>query len=387
MKLGRRDFLRAVGLAGAGAAVTACSGSSGPAATPAEEAAHTAGHTSDPGAVPVPKVSDASQIQHAKVLQAIGDRSVFPPFPGPAGEPGELDHLLYPPPAQPARPGRVREYNLVAQNKTIQIAKDTFFEAWTYNGHVPGPIIRATEGDTLRVTLRNDGEHAHSIHWHGVHPANQDGVFEVAAPGESVTYEFTAEPYGLYPYHCHTDPIDQHIARGLYGAMIVDPPLPRSEALELVMVMNGFDLNQDGENEVYTVNGIGMYYAKYPIQIKVGQLVRIYLVNMTEFDAVNTLHIHANMFHVFKSGTSLVPTELTDIVSLSQGERAIVEFTYKYPGRYMFHAHQSEFTMLGWMGFFDVIDDSDDSATRTLPMRGDPRLVKYVHDLCEVGRA
>jgi FtsP/CotA-like multicopper oxidase with cupredoxin domain len=138
--------------------------------------------------------------------------------------------------------------------------------------------------------------------------------------------------------------------------MIVDPPEPRPPAKELVMVLNGYDLNQDTENEIYTVNGIGNYYAQYPIRLKVGELVRIYVVNMTEFDAVNSLHIHANMFQVYPNGTSLTPLTLTDIVTMGIAERAIVEFRYKYPGRYMFHAHQTELSKLGWMGFFDVVE-------------------------------
>jgi FtsP/CotA-like multicopper oxidase with cupredoxin domain len=77
-------------------------------------------------------------------------------------------------------------------------------------------------------------------------------------------------------------------------------------------------------------------------------------VNLTEFDLLNSLHIHANMFKLYRTGTSLDHYELTDNVILGQGERCILEFTYKYPGRYMFHAHQSEFAELGWLGFFEV---------------------------------
>jgi FtsP/CotA-like multicopper oxidase with cupredoxin domain len=89
-----------------------------------------------------------------------------------------------------------------------------------------------------------------------------------------------------------------------------------------------------------------------PIRVTVGRRVRIYLVNVTEFDLVNSLHVHAVFFDVYRTGTSLAPGERTDTLMLCQGERAIVEATFRYPGDFMFHAHQSEFAELGWMGLF-----------------------------------
>jgi hypothetical protein len=79
---------------------------------------------------------------------------------------------------------------------------------------------------------------------------------------------------------------------------------------------------------------------------------------MLEFDPLNNLHLHANMFNYYPSGTNLQPDELTDIVSLNQAERGIMEFEYKYPGKYMFHAHKTEFAEKGWMGTFFVNDKS-----------------------------
>jgi len=249
----------------------------------------------------------------------------------------------------------LREYRFEAVDIEIEIAPGVFFPAWTYNGQVPGPTIRCTEGDRIRIYFSNAGSHPHTIHFHGIHSAAMDGVFELVAPGQKFTYEFNAEPYGLHLYHCHSIPLKRHIHKGLYGVFIVDPKGGRPKVdHEYVMVMNGFDTNFDGDNEVYAVNSVAFHYKNHPIKIKVGDKVRVYLVNITEFDPINSFHIHAEFFDVYKTGTSLQPHEYTDTIMMCQGERHILEFSYKYPGRYMFHAHQSEFAELGWMGLFEV---------------------------------
>lgn len=249
---------------------------------------------------------------------------------------------------------RLREYEIHAVDREIEIAPGLFFPAWTYNGQVPGPTIRATEGDRVRVTFRNLGTHPHSIHFHGWHPPEMDGALagQDVPPGDTFVYEFDADPFGLHLYHCHTVPLKRHIHKGLYGAFIVDPRQGRPPADELVMVMNAFDTNFDVENEMYAVNTVAHAYMHEPIRVQVGRLVRIYLVNLTEFDPVNSFHLHAMFFDVFRTGTSLAPTEKTDTLMLCQGERAILETTFRYPGDFMFHAHQTEFAELGWMGLF-----------------------------------
>jgi FtsP/CotA-like multicopper oxidase with cupredoxin domain len=247
-----------------------------------------------------------------------------------------------------------REYLVVAEDKEVEVAEGIKFPAWVYNGFMPGPTLRATVGDRLVIHFENRGSKPHTIHFHGIHPANMDGVFEVVPKGKTFTYDFIAEPFGMFPYHCHMMPLRKHISRGLYGTLIVDPNPPRPPATEMIMVMHGLDVDLDMENEFYAINGVANYYAQHPIEIKVGEKVRIYLSNMTEFDLVNNFHLHANMFEYYPSGTSLQPAEVTDTVNLCQGQRGILEFSYKYPGMYMFHAHTSEFAELGWMGFFNV---------------------------------
>ena len=229
-----------------------------------------------------------------------------------------IDALLTPPPALPHRPGRVREYELVARDVDIEVAQGVTYPAWTYNGTAPGPVIRATEDDLLRVRFVNEGEHPHTIHFHGIHPANMDGVFEIVQPGGEFTYEFPARPWGMHLYHCHATPLKKHIHKGLYGAFIIDPPKPRKPAQELVMVMNGFDTDGDGENNFYAVNGPAFYYARYPIRVSRSQTVRIYLANLTEFDLINSFHLHGDFFRYYRTGRDEV-VEYTDTVVLAPG--------------------------------------------------------------------
>jgi len=276
----------------------------------------------------------------------------------------------------------LREYTFVAVDKEIEIAPGVFFPAWTYNGRVPGPTIRCTEGDRVRLRFVNSGSHPHTIHFHGIHGASMDGVPGVGAgmiaPGEETVYEFDALPFGCHLYHCHAIPLKRHIHKGLYGAFIVDPDpdkyegaareaakarnpnYPEHEAFqEMVMVMNGFDTNFDGDNEVYAVNTVGFAYMNAPLKIDLDRRQRVYLINCTEFDPVNSFHLHANFFDYYDHGTTLAPTLSTvDTIMQCQAQRGILEFSFAgfEPGRYMFHAHQSEFAELGWMGFFELED-------------------------------
>ncbi len=255
----------------------------------------------------------------------------------------------------PLADGRtLREYDLVAIDREIEIAPGVWFPAWTYNGTVPGPTLRCTEGDRVRVHFTNAGSHPHTMHFHGFHPAAMDGVFEVVEPGGTFVYEFDAEPRGLHLYHCHTTPLRRHIHKGLYGVFLIDPPGGRPPAREYVMVMNGFDTNFDNDNEFYAVNTVAFHYMRHPLRAVVGELVRLYVVNALEFDLVNSIHVHANFFDVYRTGTKDEPDEFTDTLMFCQGERHVLELRFRHSGRFMFHAHQSEFAELGWMGFFDV---------------------------------
>ena len=247
----------------------------------------------------------------------------------------------------------IREYKIVAENSTVALDSAVNFNTWNFNNRTPGPTLRATQGDRLRVVFYNNAGHSHSMHFHGIHPAEADGLRPVRH-GNATIYEFDAEPFGVQLYHCHTEPVTRHISKGMYGMLIIDPPKPRPPADEIVLVMGGYDTNDDNRNEFYAFNGQPNYYKTHPISIYQNQLIRLYLLNMIEFDPVATFHLHANFFQVYKTGRTLKPTEESDVISMGTAERHILEFTYKYPGKYMFHPHQDAIAQAGCMGLFDV---------------------------------
>ncbi len=364
----RRDFLRAGGLGVAGLAGGLGAGSLARPAAQADPTAMTHG-----GMGTVGQVDHARNRFHPHELLTdfdLGERRV------------EGDRV-------------VREWNILAVDREIEIAPGLVFPGWFYGsptaaasrragqlvGQCPGPTLRCVEGEWLRIHFTNAGSHPHTIHFHGIHSARMDGVPGIGAgmipPGGSVTYEFEARPFGCHLYHCHALPLKRHIHKGLYGAFIVDPDparyageeqtiargrhhlSPESAAFqEMVMVMNAFDTNFDGDNEVYAVNSIAFGYGMdSPIPIQRERRQRLYLINITEFDPINSIHIHANFFDYYDHGTTLRPTLKTvDTIMQCQAQRGILEFSFAdfEPGLYMFHAHQSEFAELGWMGFFQV---------------------------------
>lgn len=249
---------------------------------------------------------------------------------------------------------RVREFRVEANSTVIQLNRAIDYVSWNLNGRVPGPTLRATAGDRIRVIFHNADGHSHTLHFHGTHPEAMDGVKPVRH-GKTQVYEFDAQPYGIHLYHCHIAPVTRHVGKGLYGLFIIDPPDGRPPADELVLVMGGYDIDDDERNELYAFNGIPNVFRDRPIPIVQNQLVRLYVLNMIEFDPAVTFHIHANFFQVYRTGRSLIPSEETDVITMGTAERHILEFAYPFTGRYMFHPHQDHIAELGCMGFFEVL--------------------------------
>lgn len=260
-----------------------------------------------------------------------------------------LDHVTIPPPRSP---GPV-ELEIEVLDRRLEIGAGAFMDAWTFGGGVPGPTIRATEGQAVRIHLVNKTGLAHNLHLHGRHTPTMDG-WEPIPPGGSFTYEVEAGPAGVHPYHCHVAPLSEHISRGLFGMFIVDPIEPRAPAHEVALAAGGFAV--DGVfNAIVAWNGVAGFYEKFPIKVPVGAPVRAYVMNMVEAEPVMSFHLHAQTFGVIPAGIGSTPAFSGDVFTMSQGERAILEFDLPEVGRYMFHPHQHHLAIRGAMGWFAAV--------------------------------
>lgn len=228
--------------------------------------------------------------------------------------------------------------------------------AWTYNGTVPGPLLRVTEGDQVRIILTNELPDPTSIHWHGIPVPNaMDGVppFTQPAvqPGESFVYEFTAPPAGTFMYHSHME-TDKQIMIGLYAPFIVDPIEPQADApdVDVMWLLSEWRVGPDGETypampmagsepNYFTINGKAFPDTE-PIVVQKGDRVRVRLAGIGQF--LHPMHLHGMNFRIVAyDGVSLPPEQqiVRNTLPLAPGEIVDIEFIAENPGTWVFHCH------------------------------------------------
>jgi len=210
--------------------------------------------------------------------------------------------------------------------------------AWVYNQQLPGPQIRVTEGDRVRVIVKNELPESTAVHFHGVLTPNaMDGVPFITQPpikpGESFTYEFVAKNAGSHMYHSHHNSAVQ-VGNGLLGAFIIEPKqkraIERNVAVDYVMILN------DGAHG-YTLNGKG-FPATEPIVAKLGQKVRVRFMN--EGMMIHPMHLHGMPMTVIdKDGYPQPLPWKCDTINIAPGERWDVIIDCDNPGVWAFHCH------------------------------------------------
>jgi FtsP/CotA-like multicopper oxidase with cupredoxin domain len=248
----------------------------------------------------------------------------------------------------------VKVFELTTRAVQWSILDDVTVIAWTYNGVVPGPLIRVTEGDQVRILVKNELDAPTTVHWHGVDVPNaMDGVPGVTQdpiqPGETFTYEFIAKPAGTFMYHSHYEG-DIQVSAGLYAPLIIDPKEPGPPVdLDVVLMLSEW-LVRDGytyaampmagmEPNYFTINGKA-FPATETITVKVGQRVRLRFIAIGQF--IHPMHLHGAPFKIVATDGHPVPeiAQLTkDTVSVAPGERYDIEFTAQEPGKWMLHCH------------------------------------------------
>jgi FtsP/CotA-like multicopper oxidase with cupredoxin domain len=236
-----------------------------------------------------------------------------------------------------------KKLTMILENTEIEIAPGEKMKTWAFNGTVPGPTVRLTQGENVSILFVNNGTFPHTIHFHGFHDDKNDGVLPVIMPGKTYTYNITAEPAGALMYHCHVPPVSEHIRMGMYGALIIDPKdQPLRPAKEYYMVMSEFSTNEKNVTkflaDYYPINGYSYQYMSNPLEINQGDLLRIYLVNMG-ITISSPMHLHSTIFDVYPSGLLSNKPYKAQTTEIAPGDAAIIEAKWKYPGSYMFHSH------------------------------------------------
>jgi nitrite reductase (NO-forming) len=243
-----------------------------------------------------------------------------------------------------------KDITVVAKDVTLLVAKDIPYAGWTFDGTIPGRALRAVQGDTINFTFQIDeaASTAHSLDFHTAQtPPNVN--YKTILPGESFSWSFTPNYPGAFMYHCGTPPVLMHIGAGMYGAMIVDPTDGCPPAQELVFVQSDFYL-MDGGNGVMvpdytkmlgngamdyvTFNGYANQYVENPIKVKVGEPIRIFVVNAGP-NAWSSFHVVGGIFDaVYPNANPQNKLIGMQSITIGPGDGACVELTLAEPGEY-----------------------------------------------------
>ncbi len=264
----------------------------------------------------------------------------------------------------------VREFFITAQETNWMLGPDMPFEAWTYNGTVPGPEIRVKEGEVVRIVFKNELPVATTLHPHGVDlPNAMDGVPGITQkpvqPGETFIYEFIARPAGTRFYHTHGNGEEMSEAdqmdRGLYGALIIEPTppqpvvdepgrrplfMPKPYDREYTLILDEWRGGEHGPHgvgdySIFTINGKA-FPETTPLKVRKGERVRLRLINAGT-TAFHPIHLHGHQFKVVATDGNPVPfgLELTkNTITVMPGETYDIEFVADNPGVWVLHCHE-----------------------------------------------
>lgn len=274
------------------------------------------------------------------------------------------------------RDGKDVYIEMTSQVTEIEISDGVFYNAWTFNGTVPGPVLRVKQGDTIHFTLKNiDPYVPHSMDFHAVHAAPSE-KFTNVLPDEEGTFVYPANKPGVFMYHCGTAPILAHIANGMYGVIIVEPeegyPTDDEIDVEYTLVQSEWYeehnyhafLNEEPEYVVF--NGDDFTLKEKPLLAKVGDQVRIYINNAGP-NEVSSFHVVGTIFdRVYVDGNPNNVLYGMQTVMLPASGGAIVEFTVTEAGDYPIVTHQFKHATKGAAAILRVTEDGQDHGGATM---------------------
>ena len=273
----------------------------------------------------------------------------------------------------PQAPGTVHRHTLRVSEITAQVGAGVTQKRMTYNGAVPGPVLRGQVGDHFEITLVNDGTMSHSIDFHAGVLA-PDKPMRSISPGQSLQYNFTATRSGIWLYHCSTAPMSVHLAAGMHGAVIIDPPGLSQVDHEFVLIQSEIYLGPEGgaideakvaakTPDLMAFNGMAFQYKYRPLQVAVGQRVRFWLMDAGP-SLPCTFHVVGGQFdQVFYEGAWTLggPDQIgarwsggSQALNLGPCQGGFVEFVPPQAGHYTFVTHAFADMEKGAVGVLQV---------------------------------
>ncbi len=256
-----------------------------------------------------------------------------------------------------------------------QLADGTTYRYWTFNGTVPGPMLRVRVGDTVQVFIKNDPDSAmiHSVDFHATTGPGGGAAFLQVEPGQTKQLDFKALVPGLYVYHCATPMVAHHIANGMYGMILVEPegglpPVDREFYVMQGEIYTSAAFGQHGNQEFsvdkllaeqpeyFVFNGaVGALTKQHMMHAKVGETVRLFMgVGGPNF--TSSFHVIGEIFdRVYEWGNLTSPPVLgVQTVSVPPGGAVVTEFALQVPGRYLLVDHALSRLERGLVGFLMV---------------------------------
>ncbi|HEX2857717.1 MAG TPA: multicopper oxidase domain-containing protein [Propionibacteriaceae bacterium] len=263
----------------------------------------------------------------------------------------------------PIGSGATHRVTFTIEDRLLEVAPGVWQKRWTYNGSVPGPTLHGRVGDTFVVTLVNRSTMGHSIDFHAGTLA-PDAAMRTIPPGASLTYTFTAHRAGIWMYHCSTIPMSAHIAAGMHGAVIIDPPALDPVSASFVLQQDAVYVAGDGRGtpqEVdsqaassgatptfYTFNGIAFQYDHRPLVVPVGRRIRLWLLNAGPVGVMDFHVVGAQFDTVYLEGAYQLKNGRdafgdssggSQVLALQPGQGGFVELTLPEAGHYPFVSH------------------------------------------------
>ncbi len=264
--------------------------------------------------------------------------------------------------------GKTATIEVIAEDKKVTIANGVEYQAWTFGGEVPAPVIHLRQGQVVTVKFTNRGTMHHALDFHSAITPPDLNYVDIN-PGETLEYTFTADTVGAFVYHCGTPPVLLHMANGMFGAIIVSPATPLPEASESYVIVQSEWYTQQMAGKLMgpsfekmlamrpdevVFNGIANQYHDRPLPITAGKRARIYFVNAGP-SLWSAFHVIGGMFDkIYPDADAAHALTGVSTFSVGPGEGAVFDLMVPKAGKYPFVDHSMAHMAIGAVGVFEA---------------------------------